>query len=130
LHVVWPIIKGSTIVLAVRKETPVMRTSGILLMGWIGALPLSALAAEPLTYEKHIRPIFRAHCFDCHGATDDGHGRLDLRLVRFMTKGGDSGPAIVPGKPDESYLLYRMQSGEMPPGEGKVSDEEIQTMER
>ena len=37
-----------------------------------------------LTFEKDIRPIFRAHCFDCHGATEEMKGNLDLRLVRFL----------------------------------------------
>lgn len=86
--------------------------------------------AEPLTYEKDIRPIFRAHCFDCHGASEELKGGLDLRLVRLMKRGGDSGAAIVPGKPDESYLLDRIRSGEMPPGEGRVPDAEIETMQR
>ncbi|MBW3599048.1 MAG: DUF1553 domain-containing protein [Planctomycetes bacterium] len=90
------------------------------------------LAAEPaeLTYEQHIRPIFRAHCFDCHGATETLKGNLDLRLVRLMEKGGDGGAAIVPGRPDESYLLERVRSGEMPPGENKVSPAEIETLQR
>jgi len=78
-------------------------------------------ADEPksLTYEKHVRPIFRAHCFDCHGATAELQGGLDLRLVRSMTKGGESGPAIVPGQPADSFLLERVTSGEMPPGDDK-----------
>ena len=38
----------------------------------------SSSAADVLTYEQHIRPIFRAHCFDCHGATEDLEGNLDL----------------------------------------------------
>ncbi|MBT4867566.1 MAG: DUF1553 domain-containing protein [Planctomycetaceae bacterium] len=85
-------------------------------------------AAEPkaLTYEQHVRPIFRTHCFDCHGATAELEGGLDLRLVRSMTKGGESGPAIVPGKPADSFLLERVTSGEMPPGDDKrVSAKEI-----
>ncbi|HBV66185.1 MAG TPA: hypothetical protein DEF45_24545, partial [Rhodopirellula sp.] len=41
-----------------------------------------AAAADDLTYEQHIRPIFRAHCFDCHGATEELEGELDLRQVR------------------------------------------------
>ncbi len=90
------------------------------------------LADEPpaLTYEEHIRPIFRAHCYDCHGATEKLEGNLDLRLVRLIIKGGDSGPAIVPGRPDESYLLERVRNGEMPPGESRVSDAELATLER
>ncbi|MGC6444157.1 MAG: hypothetical protein ACON4H_15995, partial [Rubripirellula sp.] len=46
----------------------------------------SSITAEEatLSYERDIRPIFRAHCFDCHGATEEIEGGLDLRLVRFM----------------------------------------------
>lgn len=91
--------------------------------------PLSAV--EPsLSFERDIRPIFRAHCYDCHGATVDVEGRLDLRLVRFLQRGGDSGAAIVPGKPAESLLLQRVQSGEMPPGEHRVPRDQIQVLQR
>lgn len=91
----------------------------------------AAVAAdEKLTYEKHIRPILKVHCFDCHGATDELKGGLDLRLVRFMAKGGKNGPAIVPGKPDESFLIERIELGEMPPGDTKVSKAEIEVFRR
>ena len=88
------------------------------------------ISAEVLTYEQHIRPIFRAHCFDCHGATNDIQGGLDLRLVRFMAQGGDSGAAIVPAKAEDSYLVERLRSGEMPPGGAKVSEIEIEMIVR
>ncbi|MCA9076524.1 MAG: PSD1 domain-containing protein [Planctomycetaceae bacterium] len=87
-------------------------------------------SAEYLTYEQHIRPIFRQHCFDCHGAEEEKKGNLDLRLVRFMTNGGDSGAAIVAGKPDESLLIERIRAGEMPPGHAKVTPEELATLEQ
>ncbi len=89
-----------------------------------------AAATDDLTYEQHIRPIFRAHCFDCHGATEELEGDLDLRQVRLMKKGGSSGPAIELDKPASSLVLTRIQEGEMPPGEVKVSDEEIQILRR
>ena len=85
---------------------------------------------EALTFEEHIRPLFRAHCFDCHGATEETEGSLDLRLVRFLKKGGDSGPAITAGEPTESLLFRRILSGEMPPGKHRVPDEEIAVIER
>ncbi|MCS7466905.1 PSD1 and planctomycete cytochrome C domain-containing protein [Stieleria sp. ICT_E10.1] len=81
-------------------------------------------STQKLTYEQHIRPIFRAHCFDCHGATAELEGGLDLRLVRLMKAGGDSGASIVPGDPEESLLLQRVIDGEMPPGDHNVPDEE------
>ncbi|MDF1842071.1 MAG: DUF1549 domain-containing protein [Rubripirellula sp.] len=96
----------------------------------LGCYLVSAAGAEQLTYEQDIRPIFRAHCFDCHGASEAIEGELDLRLVRLMIRGGDSGAAIVAGKPDESLLLDRVRSGDMPPGPTHLSDEEIETIER
>ena len=84
--------------------------------------------ADGLTYEQHIRPIFRAHCFDCHGATEDLEGELDLRQVRLMKRGGVSGPVIELKEPGSSLLLTRIQDGEMPPGEVKVSAEEIEVI--
>ncbi len=52
---------------------------------------------------------------------------LDLRLVRFMEKGGDSGPAIVKGAGfEESPLLKLVSSGDMPPGEARVPPEKIE----
>ena len=83
-----------------------------------------------LTFEKDIRPIFRAHCYDCHGAVSEIKGKLDLRLVRFITAGGETGPAIVPGKPAESFLVERIKAGEMPPRETRVSTEEIAVIEK
>lgn len=103
-----------------------------------GLLPGSQVrAAEPaavgnpagdrpqLRFETDVWPIFRAHCFDCHGATSELKGGLDLRLVRRMLAGGDSGPAVVAGRPSESLLLERIRSGEMPPGQAMVTAAEI-----
>ncbi|MCA9026814.1 MAG: PSD1 domain-containing protein [Planctomycetaceae bacterium] len=89
----------------------------------------SLAVGEDLTFEQHIRPIFRQHCFDCHGAEDEKKGNLDLRLVRLMSTGGDSGAAIVTGNPDESLLIQRVRAGEMPPGEAKVTPEELAVLE-
>ncbi len=87
-------------------------------------------ADDTLTFEQDIWPIFRAHCFDCHGAAAELKGQLDLRLVRFQLKGGDSGPALTAGDPAGSYLLDRIESGEMPPGEAKVTPKEKDILRR
>ena len=86
--------------------------------------------ANKLTFEKDVRPIFRAHCYDCHGAASEIKGKLDLRLVRFITAGGETGPAIVPGNPAGSFLVERIKAGEMPPGQTRVSDEQIAIIEK
>ncbi len=89
-----------------------------------------ARADESPTFERDIRPIFKAYCLDCHGAGDKLEGDLDLRLRRFASRGGISGPAIEPGDPEGSYLVMRLRDGEMPPGEKKVPGEQIAAIER
>jgi len=64
--------------------------------------------------EHEVRGILQARCVTCHGGLKQ-MGGLDLRTVASRLKGGKSGPALVPGKPDESLMLKRIVNGEMPP---------------
>ncbi len=91
--------------------------------------PESSPESSALNFETHVRPILREHCFDCHGANEELEGGLDLRLVRFMLRGGDSGPAIEVGNSSESHLLNLVRDGEMPPGEHRVPPEQIVVLE-
>jgi hypothetical protein len=59
-------------------------------------------------------PILLLRCTVCHGRQKQEAG-LDLRTRTGMLKGGKSGPAIVPGKPDESLIVKRIRAEEMPP---------------
>ncbi|MFO0907517.1 MAG: PSD1 and planctomycete cytochrome C domain-containing protein [Isosphaeraceae bacterium] len=95
----------------------------------LGASTVRASGPEP-TFERDARPILKAYCLDCHGAGEKPKGGLDLRLRRFVLKGGESGPALEPGKPEESLLLERIRDGEMPPGEKKVPPEQVAILER
>jgi cytochrome c553 len=83
-------------------------------------------------FEKRVRPLLAAHCYECHSAQANklqANLRLDQRAA--MLRGGDSGPAVVPGDPEESLLIsaVRYDSFEMPP-RGKLTDEQIATLER
>ncbi|HVX63307.1 MAG TPA: PSD1 and planctomycete cytochrome C domain-containing protein, partial [Pirellulales bacterium] len=84
-----------------------------------------AAPAEP-SFEKDVRPILKAHCFYCHGEGEQTEGNLDLRLRRLIAQGGDSGTALLEGKPDESLIYQRIKSGEMPPGDKKMSAAEAE----
>ncbi|QDV38433.1 PSD1 and planctomycete cytochrome C domain-containing protein [Tautonia plasticadhaerens] len=93
--------------------------------------PPVAVGEEPtLTFERDVRPILKAYCLDCHGGEEDLEGDLDLRLRRFAADGGLSGPAIEPGHPDESLLMFRLEDGEMPPGEKKVPPDQVEVIRR
>ncbi len=82
---------------------------------WIEGSALSGeLASATRTTETDVLPIFQMRCGRCHGKRAQ-EGGLDLRTSASRLKGGKSGPALVPGKPEESLLLQRIVGGEMPP---------------
>ncbi|NIP96619.1 MAG: DUF1549 domain-containing protein, partial [Akkermansiaceae bacterium] len=83
-----------------------------------------------LTFEHDIRPILKEFCFDCHGAGEELEGELDLRLRRLMATGGEQGPAIVGGRPEESLLVKKLRDGEMPPKGKKVPAEMVDRIAR
>ncbi len=83
-----------------------------------------------IQFEKDVRPILKAHCWHCHGEEQELKGGIDTRLAGLLLKGGDSGPALVPGDHAGSLLYQRMASGEMPPGKKKASAEELALIAR
>jgi mono/diheme cytochrome c family protein len=93
-------------------------------------LPAATATADELVFERDVRPIFKAACFQCHGEADTCEGGLDVRLTRLVLHGGDSGPAIVAGNAAESLLYQRVRDGEMPEGTKKLSPQQIETIGR
>lgn len=84
-------------------------------------------------FEKKIRPILVQHCLECHGANPKKiGGNLHLDSRQGLRTGGDSGPAVEPGKPEASLLIsavkYGAESIQMPP-KGKLSDAVIADLE-
>jgi cytochrome c553/mono/diheme cytochrome c family protein len=79
-------------------------------------------------FEKKIRPVLVANCYQCHSASaKEVKGELRLDTKAGIRKGGETGPAVVPGKPSESLLIQalRHEDGmEMPPKQ-KLSDDII-----
>ena len=55
-------------------------------------------------FEKQVRPLLAEHCFRCHGP-EKQRGELRLDSRKAILEGGDSGPAIEPGKPEKSRLV-------------------------
>ena len=85
--------------------------------------------SDPISFYKQVRPIFQLKCFGCHqGAKQDG--QYVMTDFAKLLAGGESGdPAIVPGKPDQSYLveLITPESGsaEMPREAEPLGDSEL-----
>ena len=79
-------------------------------------------------FEQKIRLLLSEHCFECHSVTGkDIKGELRLDTGEGLLKGGEGGPVLVPGKPDESRLIRAVRhTGElkMPP-KSKLSDQQI-----
>ncbi|MGE5194832.1 MAG: PSD1 and planctomycete cytochrome C domain-containing protein [Deltaproteobacteria bacterium] len=92
-----------------------------------GAAHCAEPSAEDIEFfEKQVRPVLVETCQKCHGdRKQEGGLRLDSRSD--VVKGGDSGAAVEPGKPDESLLVEAIRYlGEikMPP-KGKLADDKI-----
>ncbi len=98
---------------------------------WLLLVFATVMAEASLTYEEHVRPILKEFCFDCHGAEKELEADLDLRLKRLILRGGESGPAIVPGEdPQDSLLVRQLRDGEMPPSGKKVPPDKIAVIEQ
>ncbi|WP_020468469.1 PSD1 and planctomycete cytochrome C domain-containing protein [Zavarzinella formosa] len=94
------------------------------------AVVSTAIADDSPQFNTHIRPLFKAYCTECHGESEKPKGGLDLRLRRFVLKGGKGGPSLVVGKPDESLLIEKIRSGEMPPGKKKLTPAEVDLLSK
>ncbi len=80
-------------------------------------------------FEKIIRPLLDQHCYKCHSQqANEVEGELLLDSKAGWQLGGSRGPAVVPGKPDQSLLIeavrYKNADLQMPP-DGKLADNQI-----
>ena len=93
----------------------------IIVFGSAPSRLLYAAETEGIFWNSHIRPLFKEHCWKCHGGAKQ-KGGLDLRSIISTLKGGESGPAVISGSPEES-LIYRVllpgADPHMPPGDEK-----------
>ncbi|MBP86750.1 MAG: hypothetical protein CMJ64_08545 [Planctomycetaceae bacterium] len=82
-------------------------------------------------FERDVRPVLAKRCYECHSAeAKELKGELRLDSRKLLLEGGDTGAAIVPGKPDESLLVDAINYGEvyqMPP-KSKMPAAEVATL--
>src|SRR5919201_345510 len=97
------------------------RLRAFALGGWsLAALSVGAAVSADVPrspdggFDTQIAPILARRCLDCHSGPDP-KGKLDLSSQASALRGGEAGPAIAPGDPDESLLWERVASDEMPP---------------
>jgi len=98
------------------------------------ALGAHALADDGVDFfEKKVRPLLSERCFECHSPEKKVKGGLRLDTRDGWAKGGDNGPAIVPGDPEKSLLIsavrYKDKDLQMPE-KRKMPDEEIAIFEQ
>ena len=92
-------------------------------------------AAATAFFDKEIGPLLERRCFKCHShESGKAKGGLVLDSRTGWEKGGESGPAIVPGKPEESLLVqavrYHDEDLQMPPKKKRLPDREIALLEK
>jgi len=88
-------------------------------------------AEQAAFFEQNIQPLLTNHCLDCHSTAPRSAGQLRLDDRDAILAGGKTGPAIIPGKPEESLLIHRVLGDDpakarMPKGEEEgLSPKEI-----
>jgi hypothetical protein len=88
-------------------------------------------------FEAKVRPLLVAHCYECHSEeaakADKLQGGLRLDNRAGVQQGGESGPIVVPGKPNESALIisvrYADKALQMPPKE-PLSTDQVAVLEK
>ncbi len=78
---------------------------------WLLCPPAIGGAERPAVTQHDIAPLMMLRCTACHGPRKQ-EAKLDLRTRESMLRGGKSGPAIVPGKPEESLVLKKIHAGQ------------------
>src|SRR5262245_53200383 len=81
----------------------------------------AAVAQQPPSYAKQIKPFLARYCLECHSG-EDPQGGLNMESFKTLMEGGGRGAAIVPGNPDKSPLVLQVEGKAkplMPPKKAK-----------
>jgi len=96
----------------------------------VGELPVVkpefSKGSETVSFKNDIAPLLLTHCASCHGLGRRPSGRFDLTTFAGMLRGGDNGPAVLPGNPTESYIVKKLLGtggGQRMPANGDPFDD-------
>jgi mono/diheme cytochrome c family protein len=115
-----------------RKSPPIFQFTTLAVLIGVGFPSQADAAAEPKLPEK-AHAILEQHCFKCHShAENKSKGGLLMDSIEALLEGGETGPALVAGKPDESLFIkairYDDEDLKMPPKGEKLSPADVATL--
>src|SRR5579862_3841498 len=104
-----------------RGAAPLLRRALLVVLGLTGAAlaptcPATAAAppsARPVSFARDVAPILDHWCVVCHGARE-AHADLRLDSLGGVMRGGDAGPIVIPGNPDDSLLAAKIEHRHRP----------------
>ena len=111
------------------------RFGPLLALAFVAALPAKAWSESPIGdqaagiefFEKKIRPLLVDNCYTCHSADTNSRGGLRVDDRNGLIHGGERGPAIVPGHPEQSLLIRAVSQTDddlkMPPMKQLTSEQ-------
>ncbi|MCI0360040.1 MAG: hypothetical protein L0211_16305 [Planctomycetaceae bacterium] len=106
----------------------------VIALAMLGNVHRAAADDAAMLFEKSVRPLFERKCFECHSSkAEELKGNLKLETAELVLKGGATGPAVIPGDVENSFLLrairYQEEDYQMPPS-GRLPDETIALVEK
>src|SRR5436190_1560951 len=122
----WQTFANSvTIRIATSRCSSMSRPSISAVWCFVLCLPgVRSAAADTPQFDSGLLPILQTNCIQCHGAKVRMKD-LNLSSYESLMRGSESGPVVVPGKPDESRLYKAVLEGRMPVGKAKLSDQDV-----
>jgi len=118
------------VAVGVKFKTKLSALAGSLLL--ISVQVTAAPSSEEI-WDTQVAPILDRYCLKCHAGVRQKSG-LDLRSIEMILRGGERGPAMIPGKPEQSRLVQFVapdSDPHMPPeGKKQLKPEEIEVLRR
>ncbi|MBC7967643.1 MAG: DUF1553 domain-containing protein, partial [Fuerstia sp.] len=108
----WIMIDGGD--MPPQGQDPLTNDERELIRRWIAAGARSEEPTQSVITQHDVMPIVLLRCTACHGARLQ-QGGVDLRTPAAMRRGGSNGPALIPGDPDASLMIQRIESEACPP---------------